>query len=194
MGHMNRLFRLIFVFAVLTAFIHVSCSDKPDKLVVPTDTEKPSEDETSSLAGVAQQLQDVTFSQSKGDKRLWKLQAKAVEQTRDGPINLENVEITYYSDNGRVTVVTADTGLYDDANRNARLEGNVKVRTSDGGRVDTTAILWDQETEVLTGDGEVTISKGNSTMTGTGFELRPSDESFKIYQVDGVLHKGDAKL
>jgi LPS export ABC transporter protein LptC len=195
MGLMNRLFRLIFILAILMASVHVvSCSDKPEKLVVPADTEKAEEEETSSPIGIAQQLQDVKFSQSKGDKRLWKLEAKAVEQVVDGPISLENIEITYYSDDGRVIVVTADTGLYSDAERNARLEGNVKVRTSDGGRVDTSAIQWDQETEVLTGDGDVTISKGNSTLTGTGFELRPSVESFKIYQVGGILHRGDAKL
>ena len=180
--------------AVLVAFIHISCSDKPEKLVVRENAEKPEEAETSSLIGVAQQLQDVKFSQSKGDKLLWKLAAKAVEQVADGPINLETIEITYYSDDGRITVVTADTALYDDAERNARLEGNVKVRTSDGGRVETAAIQWDQETQILTGDGLVTISKGSSTLTGTGFELHTSEESFKIYQVGGVLHKGDAKL
>ena len=176
------------------AFIHISCSDKPEKLVVRADSEKPEEDEASSLTGLAQQLQDVRFSQSNGDKRLWKLEAKAVEQVADGPINLESIEITYYSDDGRITVVTADTGRYDDAGKNARLEGNVKVRTSDGGRVETAAIQWDQETQILTGDGLVTISKGSSTLTGTGFELHTSEESFKIYQVGGILHKGDAKL
>lgn len=191
---MNSFSRFIFILVILVALSHVSCSDKPEKLVVRADAEKAEEDTTSPLIGVAQQLQDVTFSQSKGDKRLWKLEAKAVEQVADGPINLENVEITYYSDDGRVTVVTADTGLYDDTERNARLEGNVKVNTSDGGRVETTAIQWNQEAETLTGDGEVTISKGNSMLTGKGFELRPSVESFKIYQVDGVLHKGDANL
>lgn len=194
MGLMNRFFRCIFALAVSMAIIQLSCSDKPDKLVVRVDDETSGQAETSPLSGVAQQLQDVTFSQSKGEKRLWKLEAKAVEQALDGPINLKNVEITYYSDDGRITVVTADTGIYDDAKHTARLEGNVKVRTSDGGSVNTTAVQWDQKKEVLTGDGHVTISKGNSTLSGTGFELRPAVESFKLYKVDGVLHKGDAKL
>jgi LPS export ABC transporter protein LptC len=191
---MNSFSRFIFMLAILVALGHVSCSDKPEKLVVRVDAEETEKDATSSPFGITQQLQDVRFTQSKGDKQLWKLEARAVEQVVDGPINLESVEITYYSDDGRVTVVTADTGLYDDKDRNARLEGNVKVNTSDGGRVETTAVQWNQETETLTGDGEVIISKGNSTLTGMGFELRPSLESFRIYQVGGVLHRGDASL
>jgi len=191
---MNRISRFIRMLAVFLAFGLVSCSDKPEKLVVTAGAEKTEEEATASPIEVAQQLQDVRFSQSKGDKLLWKLQAKAVEQVAEGPIHLETVEITYYSDDGRVTVVTADTALYDDAARIAQLEGNVKVRTSDGGRVETTAVQWNQDTEVLTGDGEVTISKGDSTITGTGFELRPSVESFKIFQAGGAVHKGDVDL
>jgi LPS export ABC transporter protein LptC len=179
---------------MLAAFSQASCSDKPEKLALRSEAEKAAEGATSPPVEVAQQLHGVRLSQSKGDKLLWKLEAKAVEQVAEGPIHLRDVIITYYSDGGRVTVVTADTALYDEAARNARLEGNVHVQTSDGSTVETTAVQWDQDTQIITGDGEVTISKGDSTITGKGFELRPSAESFKIHQVAGEVHKGDANL
>lgn len=179
---------------LLAAFISVSCGSKPERLVVETRAEGPEHEPASPLVEIAQQLEDVRFSQSRGDRLLWKLEAKAVEQVADGPMSLERVEITYYSDDGRVTILTADAGLYNDAGHSAALKGNVTVNTSDGGRVETAAIEWNQEEQTLTGEGEVTISRGASTITGTGFELYTSEETFRIYQVGGIIHKGDVNL
>lgn len=179
---------------LLAAFISVSCGGKPERLVVETRAEGPEHEPASPLVEIVQQLEDVRFSQSRGDRLLWKLEAKAVEQVMDGPMSLERVEITYYSDDGRVTILTADAGLYNDAGHSAALKGNVTVNTSDGGRVETAAIEWNQEEQTLTGEGEVTISRGASTITGTGFELYTSEETFRIYQVGGIIHKGDVNL
>jgi LPS export ABC transporter protein LptC len=188
---MKGYFRYVVAAMVLAGFFQISCGSKPEKLVTDNGGEGARPEPASALIEITQQLEDVRFSQSKGDRLLWKLEAKAVEQTADGPISLERVEITYYADDGRVTVLKADTGVYDGAGRNATLSGNVTVNTSDGGRVETSEIEWDQERELLTGEGEVTISRGASSITGTGFELHPTEETFKIHQVDGVIYKGD---
>ncbi len=179
---------------VLAAFFQISCGGKPEKLGADNAGQGAAPAPASPMIEIAQQLEDVRFSQSRGDRLLWKLEAKAVEQAADGPIGLERVEITYYSDDGRVTVLTADAGLYDGAARNAALKGNVTVNTSDGGRVETSEVEWDQEQQLLTGEGEVTISRGASSITGTGFELHPTEETFKIHQVGGIIYRGDMDL
>jgi LPS export ABC transporter protein LptC len=176
---------------VVAAFLQVSCDYKPDKLSADAGGSGTRPEAESPVIEISQQLKDVKFSQSKGEKLLWKLEAKAVDQTADGPIGLERVEITYYSEDGRVTVLTADAGVYDSSGRSAALRGNVTVNTSDGGRVETSEIEWDQERELLAGKGEVTISRGASSITGTGFELHPTEETFTIHQVGGILYRGD---
>ena len=191
---MNGYSRYIIAAIVCVALFQVSCDYKPDKLSADAGGEGTVPETASPLIEMAQQLENVRFSQSKGDRLLWKLEARAVEQAADGPIGLERVEITYYSDDNRVTVLTADAGVYDGAGRSAALSGNVTVNTSDGGRVETSDVKWDQERELLTGEGKVTISRGASSITGTGFELHPNEETFSIHQVGGVLFKGDTDL
>jgi LPS export ABC transporter protein LptC len=109
-------------------------------------------------------------------------------------VDLQSVEITYYGDDGRRTVVTADVGLYDVAGRNATLRGNVIVETSDGGRVETSAVHWDQDEEKLSGAGEVIITRGDSIIRGKGFELLPENETLKILEVTGIVREGDMNL
>lgn len=195
MEGMNRFRRLLFMLIIVAALTPVSCGDKPEKLVAQQDAEKPGEQTAAPSVEIEQELQNVRFSHSKGDKLQWVLEARTVEQAADGPIHLKSVEITYYSDDGKITVVTADAGLYDGAGRNATLRGNVVVETSDGGHVETSAIHWNQDSQALTGEGDVTMSRGGSTIKGRGFELRPELETFRIYHVDdGIIDKGDMNL
>ncbi len=171
-----------------------SCSDKPERLVAGDEGNEPSPKKAVPFVKVAQQLEDVIYSQSKGDKLQWKLEARTVEQSKRGRTNLESVEITYYSDDGRVTVLTAESALYDENARNATLRGNVIVKTSDGGSLSTDSLKWDQEKEMLRGEGKVRITRGGSIINGKGFELSPTDETFRIYEVGGTIHQGDWDL
>lgn len=171
-----------------------SCSDKPEKLAAGDEGNEPSPKKAVPLVKIVQQLEDVRYSQSKGDKLQWKLEARTVEQSMRGRTNLESVEITYYSDDGRVTVLTAESALYDENARNATLRGNVIVKTSDGGSLSTDSLKWDQEKEILQGEGKVRITRGGSIINGKGFELSPADETFRIYEVGGTIHQGDWDL
>ena len=191
---MNGSLQITFTAFIILSLFCISCDSKPDRLSEPKDVEEAGEEASAPAIEIAQELSDVRFSQSEGGKLQWKLEAKTVEQIAEGPISLERVEITYYSDDGRVTALTADKGQYDSSARNATLKGNVVVTTSDGGRVETEAIHWDQDRQALKGESQVKISRNNSQINGRGFELLTEDESFTIYQVDGIIHRGDVSL
>jgi LPS export ABC transporter protein LptC len=191
---MKSLSRVLFVVFSGFFLLDTSCSKKPEKLVIEEESVGPKEKQAAQPAGLAQHLQDVRYSQSKGGRLQWELAAKSVEQAGDGPTRLEEVKATYYSDDGRVTVVTADSGMYNAATGNANLQGNVTVATSDGNRVTTDALVWNQAKELLKGEGVVTMSRGNSVIKGRGFELSPEAETFKIYKVEGTIHQGDMNL
>ena len=191
---MKSLSRILFAVFSGLLLLSVSCSNKPEKLVIEEESVGPKEAHSAQPAELAQQLQDVRYSQSKGGRLQWELAAKSVEQMGDGPTSLKEVKITYYSDDGRVTAATADFGMYNAATGNAKLGGNVSVTTSDGNRVTTDALVWNQAEELLKGEGVVTMSRGNSVIKGRGFELSPEAETFKIYKVEGTIHQGDVNL
>lgn len=188
------LLRTLSLLGAVSLLALVSCSNKPEKLVPPEDARPSSVEETEKPVGLAQELRDVRYSQSKEGRLQWEMVASAVEQTLDGPTNLENVKITYYSDDGRVTVLTADSGLYEDSTRNAALRGNVVVTTSDGNSLRTDALTWNQQSELLEGEGDVTMTRGESIIKGKKFELSPEDETFKIYNVEGTVHEKDMNV
>jgi LPS export ABC transporter protein LptC len=191
---MNRGSRLLLFLCCAATLAPVSCSDKPEKLAVEAEAEKPAEKKNASPTEFAQELQGVTYSQSKGDRLQWELVAKSIEQVMDGPTNLKDVKVTYYSDDGKVTVLTADEASYEDATRNTTLHGNVVITRSDDSTLSTDFLKWHQEEEMLRGEGSVMIERGESIIKGKGFELSPTRETFNIFHVEGIIHQGDMEL
>ncbi len=189
------LLRTVSLVGAVSLLALVSCSDKPEKLV-PPEPEAPlsSVEEAEGPVGLAQELRDVRYSQSKEGRLQWELVASTVEQAADGPTSLEKVKITYYSDDGRVTVLTADSGLYENTTHNAALRGNVVVTTSDGNNLRTDALKWNQKAELLEGEGDVVMTRGGSVLKGKKFELSPEDETFRIYNVEGTVQHEDMNL
>ena len=168
-----------------------ACSKKPAKLVEDTEPEKPVEDTDIQPARFGQELRSVRYAHSKNDKLQWELMAKFVEQVEDEATNLEDVKITYFGDDGIISVLTADEGRYENATQNAMVHGNVVLTRSDGDRVETDTLRWNQKKELLEGEGDVTITRRRTVIKGKGFELSPSRETFRILNVEGVIHRGD---
>lgn len=189
------LLRSVSLVGAVSLLALVSCSGKPDKLVPPEATApSPAVEEAEEPVGLTQELRDVRYSQSKEGRLQWEMVASSVEQTAGGPTNLEDVKITYHSDDGRVVVLTADSALYEDATRNAVLRGNVVVTTSDGNSLRTDALTWNQQSELLEGEGYVTMTRGESVIKGRKFELSPEAETFRIFNVEGTIHQEDMNL
>jgi len=190
----TRLFLILFL-AVLSL---ISCSNKPEKLAPEADNNARTDEHiagsTGESADITQELHGVKYSESKEGRLQWELVAESVRQSGDGPTDLEDVTITYYSDDGRITVLTADSGQYESVERNAVLRGNVIVKTSDGNSLMTEAIKWNQQAETLRSEDEVIMQRGGSMLKGSGFELSPYLETFRIYNVEGTIRQGDMDL
>jgi LPS export ABC transporter protein LptC len=171
----------------------VTCGRKPEKLSADDGlgAERLEQAEPAELGKFTQELRDIKYTQSKGGRKQWELKATGVQQVLDGPTELQHVTITYFEDDAETTTVTADAGSYDAATNNAELQGNVLVNTSDGAVVSTDALHWDQQTELLTGKGNVKITRQRSIIEGKGFQLSPEVETFTVFEVTGILRKGD---
>lgn len=171
----------------------VTCGRKPEKLSTDDGfgAEPVEQADQAEPTKFTQELRDIKYTQSKDGRKQWELKATGVQQVLGGPAELQQITITYFGDDGKITTVTADAGSYDAATNNADLQGNVLVNTSDGAVVSTDALHWDQQTELLTGKGNVKINRQSSVIEGKGFELSPEVETFTVFEVTGILRKGD---
>lgn len=189
---MGKIFRTVVIVCGL-AVVLAACGRRPEKLVAEPESETSSTEKVGH-ADLARELSDIKYSQSKNGKVEWELQATGVQQALDGPTVLQQVKITYYSTDGRITVVTADSGTYDTKTKDAQLQGNVVVTTSDGATLATDSIKWDQGAGLLTGPGDVKITRSDSIIEGKGFQLSPEAETATLFQVKGVIRRGEMKL
>ncbi|MBI4830140.1 MAG: LPS export ABC transporter periplasmic protein LptC [Candidatus Lindowbacteria bacterium] len=183
--------RVFLLVLALTASVLISCDGKPEKLAPEKEVGELSQPEAKKPPELVQQLQDVRYSQTKDGKLQWELAAKSVQQVMEGPTRMQDVKMTYYAADGKFTVLTADSGVYNSATNDAVLRGNIAVTTSDGSTVKTDALAWVQKAGVLRGKDNVTITRGRSVIRGNGFELSPEHETFKIYHVQGTIRGGD---
>jgi LPS export ABC transporter protein LptC len=186
--------RVLFSLCSTALFLTVSCNEAPEKLAIEPEVRTTDRNGDLPAADVAQQLHGVRYSASKGERLQWELVAKTVAQMEKGPTNLEEVEITYYSDDGKVTVLKADEAVYDAATRNATVRGNIVITRSDGSTLKTETLRWNQGEEKLRGEGRVTIAQGRTIIKGRGFELSPIHETFSIFEVEGIIHEDDIEL
>ena len=190
----SRSLKPIFLMGLAVMFAIVSCSSKPEKLVEQEDKILAGEKEPAKSADFSQELSGVKYTQSRDGKPQWELVANGVHQVADGPAKLMGVKLTYYAEDGKIIVLTADTGVYEDSTRNVTLEGNVVVNTSDGNHLDTHALQWNQKSETLKGEGDVTMTRGGSVIRGKGFELSPKSETINIYEVSGTVRQKEMNL
>ncbi len=182
---------LVVGFAVTFA---IACSNKPEKLVEQEDKILAGEKEPGKSEAFSQQLHGVKYTQSQDGKPQWDLVADSVNQAIDGPAKLKGVKITYYANDGKIIVLTADTGMYEASTRDVSLEGNVIVNTSDGNHLNTQALKWDQKSGTLKGEGDVTMTRGDSVLRGKGFDLSPKSETINIYEASGTVRQKEMNL
>lgn len=190
----SHLLRPVIFAGLAVAFAIASCSNKPEKLVDQEDKILAGEKEPAKAADFSQELHGVKYTQSRDGKTQWELVANSVHQVADGPAKLMGVKITYYADDGKIVVLTADTGAYEASTRNISLEGNVVVNTSDGNHLNTDALKWSQKSETLNGEGDVTMTRGGSVIRGKGFELSPESETINIYEASGTVRQKEMNL
>lgn len=72
--------------------------------------------------------------------------------------------------------VTSDEGDLVKDTRDVELRGNVVLVTSEGLRVETTVLRWNNAEGRAWTDQPVTVYKGEGVVTGFGLEARPSEE------------------
>jgi len=124
-----------------------------------------------------QALKEVHLQEdSKNGGYRWSLDAERAESLPDsGKTSLWKVTVGV-QDTARTWKVTSEEGDLIKETKDVELRGNVVLISSEGLRVETSVLRWNNAEGRAWTDQPVTIYKGGGVVTGFGLEARPSEE------------------
>jgi LPS export ABC transporter protein LptC len=137
--------------------------------------------EVSMSSEADQALKEVHLREdAKSGKYRWSLDAERAESLPDaGKTSLWKVTIGVQESDQAWTVTSDEGDLYKDT-KDVELRGHVVLTNSDGLRVETTVLRWNNAEGRAWTDQPVTLYRGGGVVTGLGLETRPSEEVTSI--------------
>jgi LPS export ABC transporter protein LptC len=129
-----------------------------------------------------QQLKEVHLQEDakKGSYR-WSLDAERAESLPDSrKTSLWKVSIGVEEPDRRWAVTSDEGDLVKDT-RDVELRGNVVLVSSEGLRVETTVLWWNNAEGRVWTDKPVTIYRAGGVVRGSGLEARPSEEMTLVH-------------
>ena len=129
-----------------------------------------------------QQIKQIHIQEdAKGGSYRWSLDAEQAETfPGTGKTLLQKVTIGV-DEMGRRWKVTSDEGDLVQDTRDVELRGTVVLVSSEGLRVETTVLRWNNAEGRAWTDQPVTIYKGGGVVKGSGFEVKPSEEITRVH-------------
>jgi LPS export ABC transporter protein LptC len=137
-----------------------------------------------STEGADMRLEKIRFVEDKHGRKTWELEAKSIQQYQDQNIMmLDDVTVTFYSKEGRSFTLSGNRGKVYQDSKNMELVGDVLLTSSDGYRLKTHSVSYnDLEKKVTTSD-PVEIEGKEIQLVGKGMLV---DMDAKIIK---VLHQ-----
>jgi len=123
---------------------------------------------------------EVTFTE--GGRRTGVLRADSVAIYEGGRIKEgRRVQVDFYDSQGEhISILTALEGSYDSEAEAIHARGEVVVVSDDGTRLETDELSWAKETNRITTQAHVTITRGRDEVSGYGLSTDPQLEDFHI--------------
>jgi len=91
------------------------------------------------------------------------------------------LDADFYDDNGiHTSNLVSDSGWINEEDQNMEVLGHVVVVNSDGVKLETESLTWDQSINRVVTDDFVKITRGNDILTGYGLITDQRMESIKI--------------
>ena len=130
-------------------------------------------------------LDTIQLVEDKHGRRTWELEAKSVEQYgQKNVMMLENVKVTYYTDDGKTFVVSGNKGKFYQDSKNMELAGDVVLHTSDGYRLETESVTYDHAQKKVTTPDPVEIEGDQFHLEGRGMLV---DMEAKVFRILGQV-------
>ncbi len=111
-------------------------------------------------------------------RKKWEVEGESAN-ILDNIVNLTNIVAKAYSEETTVTL-TADEGAFNRLNNNVHLEKNVVVVTTEGTRLTTDSLDWDNKSQTISTEDMVRIEKENFEAIGRGGIAKPQLKQVKL--------------
>jgi LPS export ABC transporter protein LptC len=141
--------------------------------------------------GVSMQIGSIHYEQTNQDGfREWELDAQSAQYFRDkNKIVLQSIEVTFFSNKGKVYKLTAERGeLYTDS-KDIKVFGDIVAITDEGYRIQTNSFHYNAEERKIFTDDEVTLSSEEMVMNGKGMVVDLDEERLYILKEVRALEK-----
>ncbi len=127
-------------------------------------------------------LEGVDYYHHVGERRDWRLKADEAhffEKAQE--LGLVKIRMEMSPDAGGPLEITSERGLYDMKNKLVVLEGNVVITTSDGRRLETARLFYDESRKLVWNKVPVVISGGGLKVRGSclNYDLKSGRMSIK---------------
>lgn len=145
------------------------------------DSEPPREEERAVLPD--QVIMEFATTETFGGDKSWKLLAdKAEVFDKKGYSKVFGVKILFYGPEGDVTsVLTSERGRVTEKTRDLQAFGNVLLESSEGVKVETESLRWDNGNERIWSSEFVTVTSGTRVLTGYGFDSDPGLKDLQVH-------------
>jgi LPS export ABC transporter protein LptC len=113
-------------------------------------------------------LEEIHYVETKGHKKEWELRAKSGQHFRqDDYTTLEDLTVTFYADEGRIITLRGDKGSMK-GRKEIEVRGNVVITSSDGYRVSTDSLYFDDEKQQISTEDPVVFEGKRLQVKGVG--------------------------
>ena len=144
-----------------------------------------------------QEVTDFVVSETDTGRIEWKLYAQtaAMYNVRSTVI-ARGVRVDFYDELGRrSSTLTAREGELNQVRKDMSARGDVVVQTTEGTRMNTQALRFDNQTHKITSDQFVRVERHGDVVTGYGFESDPNLEHFEFKrEVHAVVRTGSGGM
>jgi LPS export ABC transporter protein LptC len=147
-----------------------------------------------STEGADMRLEEIRFVEDKHGRRTWELEARQIQQYQDQNLMiLKDVKVTFYSEDGRVFIVTGKEGKFYQDSKNMELVGDVMLTSSDGYRLKTQSVSYDHLKKRVTTPDPVEIEGEQIRLVGKGMVVDMEAKIFKVLNQVKTQWKGGRK-
>jgi len=129
-----------------------------------------------------QEVTEFSLTETVRGEKSWTLFADRAEiYDAEGYSKVYDVRIQFFGPEGEVrSVLTARRGRVADKTKDLEAFGEVLVETSEGVRLETDSLKWDNRAGRITSDDFVTVTRDEEVLTGYGFESSPDLADIRV--------------
>ncbi len=127
-------------------------------------------------------LEKIRLVEDKHGRKTWELEARTAQQNNEDNIMiLDEPKVTYYTEEGKIIIVTGTKGRVKQDSKDMELKGNVKLTSSDGYTLKTDSLSYSHQKRKVTTADPVEIEGDLMHLVGQGMQVDMETQTLKVF-------------